>query len=262
MLLAGSFFVLFPFWVMITTSLLPPEGLGDPAQALWPRELSWQNYPRMLQKAPVFQYFINSLIVSIITTIGHTFLCAMAAYAFSRLKFKGKNLAFFIFLITLMVPPQVNIVPLFFIMKTLHWLDTYWALIVPGLFGAFGVFLLRQWFNTLPRALEDAAKMDGCSPWQTFFYIALPLAKPALATLAIFVFISSWNSFMWPLLATNSEEMRTLPVGIATLKSSYRDVVDWPILMAAAFFSVLPVVVVFLAAQRQFLKGVFSGSIK
>jgi multiple sugar transport system permease protein len=187
---------------------------------------------------------------------------AMAAYAFSRMHFPYKNSLFFIFLMTLMVPPQVNIVPLFFMMKEFHWLNSYWALIVPGLFGAFGVFLLRQWFNGLPKELEDAARMDGCNPWQTFWQIALPLSTPALAALAIFTFIGSWNSFMWPLIVTNSDSIRTLPVGVAALKGSFRDTTDWTVLMAAATLSIVPVVVVFLLGQKQFMKGILAGGLK
>ena len=176
--------------------------------------------------------------------------------------FPHKNKIFFLFLVTLMVPPQVNIVPLFFLMKTFHWLDTYAALIVPGLFGAFGVFMLRQWFNGLPRELEDAARIDGCNPWQIFWRVALPLATPALAALAIFVFLGAWNSFMWPLIVTNSDSMRTLPVGIATLKGSFRDTTDWTILMAAATLSILPVVGIFLLGQKQFMQGLMTGGSK
>jgi multiple sugar transport system permease protein len=162
----------------------------------------------------------------------------------------------------MMIPPQVNIVPLFLVMKLFHWVDSYAGLVVPGLFGAFGVFLLRQWFNALPQELEEAARMDGCNPWQVFVHVALPLARPALAALAIFVFIGSWNSFMWPLVITQSDAMRTLPVGISALKSSFRDVTDWGVLMAASTLSIIPIVLVFLAGQRQFIRGLLQGGVK
>lgn len=258
----GAVVMLFPFWVMLITSLTSPARVFDYPPPLWPSPLEWENYSRLFEQAPMLTYFINSVFVSVVTTVGHTLLAAMAGYAFSRMHFPYKNQLFFVFLLTLMVPPQVNIVPLFFLMKSLHWLDTPMALIVPGLFGAFGVFMLRQWFNGLPKELEDAARMDGCNPWSVFWHIALPLARPALATLAIFIFITSWNSFMWPLLATNSESMRTLPVGLASLKSSFRDAVDWPVLMAAATLSIIPVVIVFCVGQKQLLKGLLSGGVK
>jgi multiple sugar transport system permease protein len=211
LMLLGAAFMALPFWVMLVTSLVRPEEVFQFPPRFWPQEFRWDNYANLFQQAPMAIYFLNSVFVATVTTIGHVLFSAMAGYAFSRLHFPHKNKIFFVFLITMMVPPQVNIVPLFFLMKTFHWLDSYAALIVPGLFGAFGVFMLRQWFNGLPKELEDAARMDGCNPWQIFWRVALPLATPALAALAIFVFINTWNSFMWPLIVTNSEHMRTLP---------------------------------------------------
>jgi multiple sugar transport system permease protein len=261
LMLIGALLMGLPFWVMVVTSLVKPDEVFQMPPRLWPA-WQWGNYQRLFQLAPLGVYFFNSVLVSVVTTVGHVLCSAMAGYAFSRLHFPHKNKVFFIFLITLMVPPQVNIVPLFFLMKTFHWLDTYAALIVPGLFGAFGVFMLRQWFNGLPRELEDAARIDGCNHWQVFWRVALPLAKPALAALAIFVFLGAWNSFMWPLIVTNSDQMRTLPVGIATLKGSFRDTTDWTILMAAATLSILPVVGVFLLGQKQFMQGIMAGGSK
>jgi multiple sugar transport system permease protein len=262
LLLAGAAAMSFPFWIMIVTSLAGPDAIFRNPPEFWPSHPHWENYYRLFQTVPIARYFWNSVLVSVVTTVGHVLFSAMAGYAFSRLRFRAKNVVFFIFLMTLMVPPQVNIVPLFFLMKTFGWLDTYWALIVPGLTGAFGVFMLRQWFNGLPKELEDAARLDGCHSGQIFWRVALPLATPALAALAIFVFINSWNSFMWPLIVTNSEELRTLPVGLAALKGSFRDTTDWALLMAAATLSILPVVLVFLIGQKQFMKGMLSGGVK
>jgi len=140
--------------------------------------------------------------------------------------------------------------------------DTYWGLIVPGLFGAFGVFLMRQWFNGLPVEIEEAASIDGANPWQTFWQVAFPLARPAWVALGILVFIGSWNSLLWPLILVQSEPMQTLPVAIATLKSSFRDVTDWGLLMAASFLSVVPTVVLFLIGQKQFVQGLTQGGVK
>jgi multiple sugar transport system permease protein len=261
-MLVGALLMALPFWVMVVTSLVRPDEVFQMPPRLWPTALHWENYQRLFAQAPMLVYFLNSVLVAVVTTLGHVLFAAMAGYAFSRMHFPHKNKLFFVFLMTMMVPPQVNIVPLFFLMKSFHWLDSYAALIVPGLFGAFGVFMLRQWFNGLPKELEDAARMDGCNPWQIFWQVALPLATPALAALGIFVFINTWNSFMWPLIVTNSEAMRTLPVGIATLKGSFRDTTDWTVLMAAATLSILPVVVVFLLGQKQFMKGILAGSVK
>jgi multiple sugar transport system permease protein len=196
----------------------PPE--------LIPSPIKLNNYPEVSNKIPLFRYFLNSVFVASATTIGPLITCSMAASAFARLNFKFKNIIFLVFLGTMMIPPQVNIVPLFYLMRELYWIDTYWALIVPGMFGGFGIFLLRQWFLGFPKELEDAAKIDGCTPLTTFLFIALPLALPAIVTLGIFSFITSWNSFMWPLIVTNSNAMKTLPVGLAAFQGSFRETTE------------------------------------
>lgn len=262
MLILGSGLMLLPFWVMVITSLTPSAEVFTNRHHTWVWPPDWSNYTRLFTSIPMARYALNSALVSVITTVVHVFLCAMAGYGFAKFEFKGKTLLFTLCLLTLLIPPQVNIVPLFFMMNQFDWMNTYWALIVPGLFGAFGIILLRQWFSTLPNELLDAAHLDGCNAWQTFIKVALPLATPALAALAIFVFIGSWNSFMWPLIVTHSPELRTLPVGLAELKGSYRDVMDWSVLMAAATVSVIPVCVVFLLGQRQFLTGLTEGGVK
>ena len=156
----------------------------------------------------------------------------------------------------MMIPPQVNIVPLFFIMRELHLIDTFGALILPGLFGGFGIFLMRQWFKSMPDELLDAAKIDGCNYFEIFYKIALPLALPAIMTLAIFTFITMWNSFMWPLIVTNSDAIRTLPVAIAGLKGSYRETIEWGQLMACTVITTIPVILIFLAGQKYFINGI------
>lgn len=261
-MLFGSLVMMLPFWMMIVTSLIDKQAMYEFPPKLFPDRFHWENYGNLFSQVPMDIYFWNSLVVAVLTTVFHVLFCAMAGYAFSRLDFPAKNIIFFFFLITLMIPPQINIVPLFFLMKQFHWVNTYAGLIVPGLFGAFGVFLMRQWFNGLPKDLEDAARIDGCNPWMIFWKIALPLAKPALAALAIFVFIGSWNSFMWPLIITYEDSMRTLPVGIAALKSSHTDIIDWTVLMAASCLSVLPVIGIFLVGQKQFIRGILSGGVK
>ncbi|MDX2085090.1 MAG: carbohydrate ABC transporter permease [Candidatus Melainabacteria bacterium] len=263
LLVLGALLMLLPFWTMLATSLADPVTIlqqSRPVLLPWP--LHWENYGRLFAQIPLARYLLNSVLVSVLTTLVHVLLCAMAAYALSRLRFSGQAVVQMLCLLTLMVPPQVNIVPLFFLMKTLHWVNTYWALVVPGLFGAFGVFLFRQWFNGLPHELEEAARLDGCNPWQIFWRVALPLSLPPLATLAIFVFIGSWNSFLWPLVVTHSETLRTLPVGIASLKESFRDTTDWPLLMAASTVSVVPVMLVFAIGQRYLMDGLMAGSLK
>ncbi len=262
LLTAGALSMLAPFAWMFITSLMqqkqifsyPPEVIPDP--------LYIKNYVEVTKSIPVAVYFFNSAVVAVLTTAGQLFIASMAGYAFARISFKHREPLFLLFLATTMIPPQVNIVPLFFIMRELNWIDTYQALIIPGLFGGFGIFLMRQWFKTLPAGLEEAAKIDGCNPLQTYFKIALPLALPALATLGIFTFILTWNSFMWPLIVTNSDSMRTLPVGLAVFKGSFRETTEWGQLMACAVISVIPVIGVFLLGQKYFIKGIMLGGMK
>lgn len=262
LLITGALSMLVPFFWMLATSLMQQKQIFAYPPQLIPDPITLSNYTNVSKAIPVVKYFFNSAFVAIITTIGQIIISAMAAYAFARLNFKYKEPLFLLFLITMMVPPQVNIIPLFFIMRELHWIDTYPALIVPGLFGGFGVFLLRQWFKGLPNGLEEAAKIDGCNPLQTFWKIALPLATPAIATLGIFTFITTWNAFMWPLIVTNSEAMRTLPVGLAIFKGSFRETTQWGQLMACAVISVIPVIGVFIAGQKYFIKGIMMGGVK
>ena len=162
----------------------------------------------------------------------------------------------------MLVPPQVNIIPLFFLMRELHLVNTYSALILPGLFGGFGVFLMRQCFLAFPKDLEESARIDGCNLFQTFFKIALPLALPTVATLTIFTFVSSWNSFLWPLIITNTESMRTLPVGLAIYKGSFRELTLWGELLACSVICTIPVICVFLLGKKYFISDILQGGVK
>ena len=262
LLIIGALSMLMPFaWMFLTSVMTTGQIFSYPPEII-PNPLHIQNYPEIAKAIPVVTYFFNSTIIAVITTIGQLIIASMAGYAFARINFKHREPLFLVFLATTMVPPQVNIVPLFFIMRELHWIDTYPALIVPGLFGGFGIFLMRQWFKTLPVGLEEAAKIDGCNPFQTYLRIALPVAAPALATLGIFTFILTWNSFMWPLIVTNSDSMRTLPVGLAIFKGSFRETTEWGQLMACAVISVIPVIGVFLLGQKYFIRGIMLGGMK
>jgi len=258
----GAVSMLVPFLWMLATSLMTQKQIFAYPPVLIPEPVAIDNYFKVSQAIPIAKYFFNSTIVAILTTAGQIIVSSMAAYAFARLRFKGRDPLFFIILATMMIPPQVNIIPLFFVMRELHWIDTYYALIIPGLFGGFGIFLLRQWFKGMPIELEDAAKIDGCNPFETFWKIALPLALPAIATLGIFTFITTWNSFIWPLIITNSDTMRTLPVGLAVFKGSFRESTEWGQLMACAVISVIPVIGVFLLGQKYFVKGIMMGGVK
>ena len=254
--------MLYPFFAMVNLSFADNNAIFSQAEKIFHTPLTPQNYVDVFEDIPLSAYFMNSLIVAVITTIGQVVIASMAGYAFARLQFRGRDILFLVILITMLIPPQVNIIPLFFLMRELHLIDTYQALILPGLFGGFGVFMMRQYFLSLPKDLEESSRIDGCNFMETFFKIALPLAMPAVATLAIFTFVSSWNSFMWPLIVTNSDGMRTLPVGLAVFKGSFREITMWGELLACSVICTLPVVCVFLAGKKYFINDILQGGVK
>ena len=221
--------------------------------------LSFCAYKNVFDSIPVVKYFLNSLIVALFTTIGQVIIAALAGYGFARLKFWGKDALFFIIILTMMVPPQVNIVPLFYLMSKLGWINTYQALIVPGIIGGFGVYMMKNYFTTFSKDLEEAAKLDGCNVWQIFSKIALPCAMPAIATLSIFTFVTTWNSFMWPLIVTNTESMRTLAVGLTIFKGSFREITLWGELMACSVICSIPVILIFIAGKNYLINNTLSG---
>lgn len=249
--------MLFPFLVMFLISFSSNNELSFQDMSL-----TLNNYFHVFNSIPVTRYFVNSLVVAVFTTIGQVLFSTLAGYAFARMSFKGRDIIFFIFLITMFIPPQVNIVPLFFLMRELHLVDTYQALILPGIFGGFGVFMMRQYFLGFSKELEDAATIDGCNRFQMFFKIVMPLAAPAIATLAIFTFITSWNSFIWPLIVTNSETMRTLPLGLAIFKGSYREITMWGDLFACSVVCAVPTIIIFLMEKKYLINDILKGAVK
>ena len=254
--------MILPFLWMISTSFMTNEEIFSYPIKFLPSQIDFLNYKNVFCSLPLVGYFLNSLIVSVVTTLGQIIVSTMAGYAFARFEFRGKEFLFIIILMTMMVPPQVNIIPLFYLMRELGWIDSYQALILPGFFGGFGVFLMRQWFTKFPKSLEEAAKIDGSNNFEIFIKVAVPLALPAIMTIAVFTFVTSWNSFMWPLIVTNSDSMRTLPVALAAFKGSYREIVVWGELMACSVISVIPVVLVFLLGKKYFINDILAGSIK
>ncbi len=251
--------MILPFFAMFFISLSGNENIFTDYKNI---NLSFCAYKNVFQSIPVAKYFLNSLIVALFTTVGQVIISALAGYGFARLKFKGSDTLFFIIILTMMVPPQVNIVPLFYLMSKLGWINTYQALIVPGIFGGFGIFLMRQYFLNFSKELEEASKLDGCSVLQTFFKIALPCAMPAIATLSVFTFVTTWNSFMWPLIVTNNDKMRTLAVGLTVFKGSFREITLWGELMACACICIIPVIIVFLIGKKHLLNNPQEGAVK
>lgn len=261
-LILGALSMLIPFIYMISLSFMTDKQIFSGNINFIPNPLINDNYQYVVSNVNILRYFFNSMLVAIATTIGQVLIASMAGYAFARFTFKYKEFLFFVILISMMIPPQVNIVPLFFIMKEFNWIDTYYALIVPGLFGGFGVFMMRQWFKSMPEDMESSAKIDGCNTFEVFYKIALPLAIPAIVTLAIFTFITTWNSFMWPLIVTNSDAMRTLPLGLANFKGSFREITDWGALCAYSVICTIPVIIIFLLGRKYFINDILSGGLK
>jgi multiple sugar transport system permease protein len=259
---AALLFVAPVVW-MLTMSLQPEKEIFQPVPHWLPQHPTLANYSEVLKRAeeaPVPRWFFNSLFVALSGTFLYVLLASMAAYAFSRLRFPGRDTLFFVVLSTLIIPGQVTIIPVFLILQKLHWFNTYWALIVPGLPGAFGVFLLRQFFQTIPRELEEAAQIDGCSRAAIYSRVILPLSRPALATLAVFSFLGHWNDFLLPLIAANENEMRTLPVGLMIFLGRYNS--QYGLVMAVAVLATLPVIAMFLLFQKHIIRGVVMSGLK
>jgi multiple sugar transport system permease protein len=255
-----------PLVWMVFTSLHAPHAQIPTMRTLFtPEGWHFENYVHVLTygELPVWRFAVNSFVVTAGVVVFQLVLCSLAAFGFARLSWRGRDTLFFVFLLTMMIPAQVLIVPLFVVVQKLGWLDTYWGLIIPYpyLSTAFGTFLLRQFFITLPQSLDDAARLDGCGDLRLLWHIILPSARPALATVAAFAFIWTWTDFYWPMLASSSTNMRTLEVGLSIFRDSYGGM-QWSLQMAAAVIVLLPVLIFFLAMQRFFVRGVVLSGMK
>jgi ABC-type glycerol-3-phosphate transport system permease component len=259
-LIASSLMMIVPFYWSVGTSLKLEQFVFASPPQWWPAPLSIQSYVNILTRIPFLSYFSNSVFVALVTTLGHVFFDTLAAYAFAKLKFPGRDRIFFLFLLVLMVPGQVNLIPVYRIMASLHWIDTYLALIVPNLTSVFGIFMMRQFLMSIPNELLDSGRIDGCNEFQVFYKIALPLAIPGIATLVILTFMDRWNDFLWPRIVLNSEKLFTLPVGLAQLQMKNTSNVAQ--IMAGTVLTALPMIIVFLFMQRQFIEGMTAGALK
>jgi multiple sugar transport system permease protein len=251
-----------PFLWMLSTSLKEQQYILQAKPQLIPNPVSVESYIQLGERIDLTRSIFNSVIVAITTTIGQIIVSAMAAYAFARMEWRGRTTVFVLYLATMMIPSVVLVIPQFMLIRSLDWVNTYAALIVPGLFSAFGTFLLRQAFLGLPKDFEEAAFVDGANHFIIFWRITLPLIQPAIATLAVFSFMGSWNAYLWPLFAARKAEVMTLPVVLATLQAGPRALTEWNMVMAGAVITVLPILIVYLLAQRWFVSGIISGGIK
>ncbi|HEY9366363.1 MAG TPA: carbohydrate ABC transporter permease [Agromyces sp.] len=259
LLALGAIVMVFPFvWQALTafktfqdSVQVPPVVIPDP----W----VFTNFAEVFDSMPFGQMFLNSVLLTVGRTVGQVVLCTMAGYAFARIPFRGRNVLFVVFLSVLMVPSQLYLLPQYEIIQTLGWLNTLQALIVPGLFSAFGTFLMRQFFMSMPSELEEAARIDGANPWQTFWRIMVPLAKPGIIALTVFTVLWSWNDLLWPLVVTTDPEKMPLSVGLSQLVGLHGT--DYPVLMAGALLATLPMLITFMILQKQFIQGIaFSGT--
>jgi multiple sugar transport system permease protein len=253
-LIIGSLWALFPFLWMLSTSLKSESEVLLYPPTWIPSVFVWDNYAHVTRLLPFGRFLINTTVVAVTVTILELITSSFAAYAFARLRFPGRDKLFLLYLATLMIPGQVTIIPNFLLISWFGGVDTYWALILPAAFSAFGTFLLRQFFMSIPQELEQAARIDGCSFFGIYRHIILPLSGPALATLAVFAFMTQWNAFLWPLIVTNKETMRTLTVGIRYFGDDAPGQFNY--LMAGTVMSLIPILILFLLLQRYFVRGI------
>lgn len=250
----GAFIMVLPFLWMVSTSLkTQTDVLREFPPRLIPSTFMISNYSTALTSLPFGRFYLNSLIVAGSVTILQLFTSSLAAYAFARLRFRGRNVLFFLYLIGLMIPFPVLLLPNFLIIRQLGWFNTYLALIVPPAFSAFSIFLMRQYYRGLPIEYDDAARMDGASSLRIWWNIILPNSKPVLAALAVFTFLGTWNDFLWPLVVTNSQSMQTLPIGLSSFQGQYS--VRWELLMAASVVALIPVIIIYVFAQNWIIQG-------
>lgn len=245
-----------PFLWMVSTSMKEQAAIFRYPPQLLPDHFNLNNYRAIMDVLPLGRMLVNSFTIAIIATIGQLCSCSLAAYAFARMRFRGQNVLYFILLATMMIPAQVTMIPVFLIMKFFGLIDTLYALIVPAFFGgAFGTFLLRQFFSTIPLDLEDAARIDGCGKLRILWSIVLPLSRPALATLALFTFMTYWNDLLGPVIYLSSVGKATLTIGLANLQSDVMTT-RYDLLMAGSVLSVLPILFLLVLGQRWFVKGI------
>ncbi len=252
--------ILLPFAYMISTSLKSRNQVfSQPIQWI-PSTLQWHNFSDALDQYPMWHYFFNSLFVGVSVTLLNLLTCSLAGYSFAKFKYPGRNLVFGVVLATMMIPLSSMIIPLFQVVKSFGWVDSYYGLIIPAGTSAFGIFLMRQQMSAIPDDLLDAARLDGSSELRIFFGMVIPNSMTALSSLAIFIFMWNWDSVLWPLLVATGDKYRTLPLGVALFESSYGT--NYPQLMAVAFLAMVPVLVVFLVLQRNFIEAMTMSSIK
>jgi multiple sugar transport system permease protein len=259
-LILGTVLSLLPYLWMVSSSFKSNNEIFSATLSFLPNEWRWENYVLAWTREPLGRGIINSLIMASGETIGNIVFSVLTAYAFARLRFRGRDVVFMLVLGTMMIPTQVTIIPQFVLLRWLGWVNTYQGLIVPRMLTAFAIFLMRQFFLTIPTELEDAARIDGCGRIRCLINVLLPLTGPALATLAIFTFTQSWNEFFWPLIVVSSPEMRTVQLVISALRG--QEMQEWGVIMATVTVSAIPTGILYVALQRYFVQGIVMSGLK
>jgi sn-glycerol 3-phosphate transport system permease protein len=260
LLMVLALVVLYPLIFTVSSSFMTEKEVSNFPPPLFPSQLYLENFKNAIAGFPIVRFILNSFIVSSGITVSQVITSSLAAYAFSFLTFKGKKVWFAVFLSTMMIPWEVTIIPNYLTIKGWGWMDSYQGLIVPFMAGAFGVFLLRQFFLQLPNELFDAAKIDGCGHLRNFFSIVLPLSRPAISTLAVYVFLTHWNHYLWPLLITNRASMRTVQIGVAMLQ--HAEVMSWNLILAGVTLVLLPSFLLLAFGVKQLVRGITAGAVK
>lgn len=260
-LILASLVIGLPFLWMITTAIKSPSEVYIFPPVPWPETIRFDNFVTAWRSAPFGRFYINSIVTATTGVILEVAIAALSAYAFARIRFKYRDVLFMVLLAAMMIPGQVALIPNYVVLKHLGWINKYAGIVIPHVSSVFGAFLLRQYFLTIPDSLYDAAEIDGLGHVRTLFHIALPLARPVVGTLTLYLFISKWNSYLWPLIITNTQNMRTLPVGLAMLRQA-EYAIGPEHLMAASIFVLVPVLVVFFIAQKQLIEGIAAGAVK
>lgn len=252
--------IIFPILYGLSVSLMTPDEIFSYPPKLLPSSINLGNYKNVILTVPIIKFIFNSLFVSLAVTIGQIITSSLAAYAFSYFDFKGKNLLFILSLSTLMLPSESTIIANYLTIAKLGWTDSYSGLIIPFLVSAMGVFLIRQFYLTIPKELKEASKLDGCSNLRFFIRVLLPISKPVMASLGIYTFLNTWNQYMWPLLVTNAPEKRTVQIGISMLQ--FAESQNIGLVLAGVIMIIAPSILIFIIGQRQLVNGITSGAIK
>ena len=260
-LMLATIIIGLPFLWMLTTAIKSPAEVAMFPPIWWPETVRWDNFVKAWNTAPFGRFYINSIVTSVSGVFLEVAIATLSAYAFARIRFKYRDFFFLVMLAAMMIPGQIALIPNYVILAKLKWINTYQGIVIPHVSSVFGAFLLRQYFLSVPSSLYDAAEIDGLGHLKTMFYVALPLARPVLGTLVLYLFISKWNSYLWPLIVTTKQHMRTLPVGLAMVRSAEYSIGPEH-LMAASIFVLVPVLVVYFIAQKQLIEGIAAGAVK